>query len=101
MAYIVFTSAVCGGTFYRMRGGAPDWPRPLEQMLFCSVFFVLAAIMVVPLWANALAFSIATLAALTGHGQYFLEMVVKAIAPEKLDFIVKAIMGRDPRCHDI
>jgi len=33
----------------------------------------------------------------TGHGQWFLYGMIIAITPEKLDFIVRMIFGKDPR----
>lgn len=93
----LLTAAVTGALFYRMRGGAPSWPRPLEQMLFCIVFGVVMAAMGVPFWAQVIAYALAVAATLTGHGQYFLSMTVKPIEPERLDFLVRLVFGRDPR----
>jgi len=39
-------------------------------------------------------------ACLTGHGQYFLAMLIKPIEPETLDFPVRLLFGRDPRTDE-
>ena len=96
---LLFTSAVTGGVIYRMRGGAPDLPRPLEQTLFCHVFIFVLAAAGAQWWFIVLPVVLAVVATLTGHGQYFPSMAVKAIEPETLDFIVKLIFGRDPRTY--
>lgn len=85
-----------GAIFYRMRGGAPKWPQPTEQMLFC-VIYLFALLMSTP-WPLALAgYALSVAGCCTGHGQYFLALKVKAIKPERLDFIVRFFYGRDPR----
>lgn len=100
ISFLLFTSAVTGALFYRMRGGAPSWPRPLEQILFCTVFGVAMAALGVPFGWQVLAFALAVVACLTGHGQYFLAMTVKPLEPERLDFAVAALFGPDPRCDE-
>lgn len=94
---LLFTAAVTGAVFYRMRGGAPSWPRPVEQLLFCTVFGACMDAMGVPFTVQIAAFVAAVVACLTGHGQYFLAMLVKAIEPERLDFMIRTLFGRDPR----
>lgn len=83
------------GLFARMDGGGkPDTPELVERLLCMSPFLV-AAYFINP-WLVPVAllgiFGIAT-----GHGQYFMQMMIKAIKPERFDFIVKIFYGNDPR----
>lgn len=96
----LLTATVTGALFYRMRGGAPSWPRPIEQALFCIVFGAVMSAMGVPFWAQVAAYALAVAATLTGHGQYFLSMLVKPIEPERLDFLLRPLFGRDPRTDE-
>lgn len=97
---LLFTAAVTGAVFYRMRGGAPSWPRPIEQILFCTVFGAAMDAVGVPFWWQVAAVAAAVVFCMTGHGQYFLAMLVKAIEPERLDFLIRPLFGRDPRTAD-
>lgn len=93
----VIALSFIGAVFYRMRGGKPDIPRPIEQMLFCSIFILVGWLTGVEWWFNGLTFAIATAATLTGHGTYFLSRMVKAVEPERMDFLVRPFWGADPR----
>jgi hypothetical protein len=103
--FTILTAAVTGAVFYRMRGGAPSWPRPIEQILFCIVFAVCMAALSVPFGWQVLAFTVAVVACLTGHGQYFFKPEsrvpnLEAIEPERVDFLLRALFGRDPRTDE-
>lgn len=98
--FTIFTAAVTGAVFYRMRGGAPSWPRPIEQILFCIVFGVCMAALSVPFGWQVLAFIVAVVACLTGHGQFFLSLTIKPIEPERVDFLLRPLFGRDPRTDE-
>lgn len=100
ITFMLFTAAVTGAVFYRMRGGAPSWPRPLEQILFCTVFGVVMAALAVAWGWQLAAFALAVVSCLTGHGQFFLEQTVKPIEPERLDFLLRPVFGRDPRTDE-
>lgn len=94
----ILLSAVAGATFYRMRGGSPSWPRPIEQCLYCLIYAMALAAAGVAWWGVALAYALAVLGCCTGHGQYMsFGDVVKKIKPETLDFIIKPFFGEDYR----
>lgn len=97
-AFIIFTATSAGCFFGRMRGGPPDVPDLIEDMLFCSVLLFAMIILGVG-WVPALiAYTLSIIGVRTGHGQYFPSVIGKYIKPEKLDFIVRWIFGSDPRC---
>lgn len=58
--------SIIGGILYRMRGGWPDWPRPIEQMLFCLPVLVLC----LPLGylSAACLYAVSVAACCMGHG---------------------------------
>lgn len=96
--FLLVLCAIAGGITYRARGGPLlQWPRPLEQMAFCSVLFVACALLGVPYIINVLAYAIAVAVCCTGHGQYFLSLAIKALEPERLDFLLRLFFGEDPR----
>lgn len=84
-----------GAIFARMDGGGiVKTPEIVERLLVMS-FFVFAC------WPSAGMYSVLALIGMvgiaTGHGQYFLSMLVKAINPQRLDIIVEYFFGTDPR----
>lgn len=95
--FLLLTSTVTGALFYRMRGGEPDLPRPVEQVLFCLIFIVAMDVFGVGIWAGLIPFIIAVLITCTGHGQYFLSLTPKLIKNERIDFLLRPIFGHDPR----
>lgn len=99
IVYNVFLEIMAGALIYRMRGGMPRIPRPIEQAMFCVTYLVTLFSCGVPLVGTALAFCLSVAACCTGHGQYFPEMKAKYIEPEFFDFIVRAVMGPDPRTN--
>lgn len=98
--FLLFSATVAGAVIYRMRGGWPSWPRPIEQMLFCSVFAFVCAALDAVWWHNGIGYALAVVAVLTGHGQFFLNMAIQAVEPERVDFILRMIFGRDPRTDE-
>lgn len=98
--WIVSMSAMTGAFGYRMRGGPPSWPRPIEQCIYCSVYLLILLGLDVTWWKAMIAYAAAVGFVLTGHGLYFLAMSVKAAAPERFDFILKPFFGIDPRASD-
>lgn len=100
LTFTIFTAAVTGAVFYRMRGGAPSLPRPTEQILFCIVFGVCMAALSVPFGWQLAAMAVAVLACLTGHGQFFLSLTIKPIEPERVDFLLRPLFGPDPRTDE-
>lgn len=63
---IVLFAACLGGFLYRIRGGWPDIPRPIEQMLFCAPIIPLSW-HAPPLFIG-IAFVLSVIACLKGHG---------------------------------
>jgi hypothetical protein len=92
--YFIFHGAIHG----RIDGGGvakvSEW---VERTLVMSGF-VIACAPFAGLWALAAYPGVVGIA--TGHGQYFLAMTAKAIAPEFFDFIVSWLFGKDPRTSD-
>lgn len=97
--YGAFVSRFHGGGF---KGGVPKgikntlWSLPFTG--FVSYCFVTGGFE----WywtaiAGVLCFVLCYLGKTTGHGQWFLSRAVRAISPEKLDFIVRLFWGQDPR----
>lgn len=98
ITYFLFCVTVTGAFLYRGRGGnLIDLPRPVEQILFCMIFGVVMQSFGVSLLWQVVAFSLAVAGCSTGHGQYFLDLAVKPVSPERLDFILRPIFGKDPR----
>lgn len=95
--FLLFAATWCGAFFYRMRGGAPSWPRPIEQMLFCSVLLFSMVAFGVVWWLTGSAYAAAVAACLTGHGTYFLSLSVESVEPERFDFLIRPFFGYDPR----
>ena len=98
--FIILSSIITGAVIYRARGGWPSIARPLEQMAYCSIFAFLMAALDAIWWHNGIGYTLAVVAVLTGHGQYFLSLSVRAISPETLDFILLPFFGADPRSHE-
>ncbi len=92
---IVLKVVLLGAVYGRVDGGGiakvGEW---IERSLI-MFFFVLACAPFAGLYALLAYGGVAGIA--TGHGQYFLARMVKAIEPERLDFIVRLFFGSDPR----
>lgn len=117
-ALLGFFAIVWGG-LNRWRGHASDYkkyfPRPFNQALLALPLALIAAGAVAgyvagwPLWAYGLVVFAAfiavlvatTVAIVTGHGQYFLDLARKYIKPERFDFVVAIFFGRDPRSYSV
>lgn len=83
----------------RMSGGLPPkLPWKLDQVLFGLPYGLLAWLAGAE-WPYILAaFLCATIVKITGHGQWMtLPFSVKAIEPERLDFLLLPFFGQDPR----
>lgn len=89
--YWVFTGAVWGRADGGGFGKIQEW---LERLLVMSAFVISTATFA---GAYSLAALLGTFGIATGHGQYFLNRIVKAVEPEFFDFIVKLVFGQDPR----
>lgn len=77
----------------RAIGSEGDYPRWLERLIGAALFFYPATFY----GPYGLISFIGTLGIVTGHGQYFLDLQIKAIKAEKIDFIVSLFWGKDPR----
>jgi hypothetical protein len=86
---------VLGAWFARMDGGGwPKAPEIIERLLVMS-FFVIACAPFAG-W-RSLVTLLGTAGIATGHGQYFLARLLRAIRPEFFDFIVRPFFGPDWR----
>lgn len=94
----LFLCIIIGGWPARMDGGG--WPKTHEwvERTLCMIPAVGASVVTAG-WYAPLAYS-GVLGIITGHGQYFLARMVKAISPERVDFIVRLFFGEDPRTSD-
>lgn len=101
--------SLMGAVLYRFRGMDEDvriLGRPIPQMLFALPYMV-----VYPLsqftageglswldWAITAAVGVCTTVAVCmAHGQYFPQLAMKYIKPERLDFLLRPFFGDDPR----
>lgn len=102
LIYIWFSlvMAFAGALLYRARGGKPDIPRPIEQMAFCSIGYVALLSCEIDFIISTVAYIVAVIVCLKGHGQYFLARNVKFIRPEWVDWMITPIFGKDPRCNE-
>ena len=89
--HVVFLGAVYG----RLDGGGIAKTSEWIERTLIMFFFVLACAPFAEYWA-LLAYA-GVLGIATGHGQYFLDRAIKAMAPESFDFIVRLFFGEDPR----
>lgn len=88
-------NTILGGFFARMDGGGgPKTPEIVERFL-CMTYFVLGCLPFAGVYALAAYIGVVGIA--TGHGQYFLARTLKAIKPERFDFIVAWVFGADWR----
>lgn len=94
---VFFLLCLLGGMLGRMDGGGGFKTAEWTERILIMIFFVVACIPFAE-WASPIAIAGAVGLA-TGHGQYFLSRTIKAITPERLDFIVRIFFGEDPRCH--
>lgn len=92
--YWIGTNAVWG----RVDGGGIAKVNEWVERTLVMFGFVLACAPFAEYW-SLLAFA-GVLGIATGHGQYFLNRAVKAVEPEKVDFLVKFVFGQDPRTSD-
>jgi hypothetical protein len=76
-----------GGLIYRMRGGWPNWPRPLEQMLFCSILLAVMALGGVNVYVALAAYALSVAASLRGHGDSMDLGFTDKENPEWYDFL--------------
>lgn len=92
--HTVFIGAIYG----RLDGGGITKTHEWVERSLIMFFFVLACAPFAGLWA--IVAYIGVLGIATGHGQYFVSLTLKAIEPEKVDFLVSLIFGRDPRTNE-
>lgn len=88
---------VCGGYISRMCGGAPPkLPLGLDAWLYALPILFVSLYIGAPMYAALIAYLLGVLGKRLGHGQYMdLGNVSKIIKPEKIDFIVRKLFGRD------
>ncbi len=94
---VTFTlqAVLLGAIFGRVDGGGLfKWNELVERLAVMS-YFVIACIPSSSLYSVLALLGMFGIA--TGHGQYFLSMMLKKCKPEFFDFIVKLVYGEDPR----
>ncbi len=88
---------ILGGLFARMDGGGKPVTPEIVERLLCISFFVAAVFAINP-WLSPVAL-LGMFGLATGHGQYFLSMMARAVDGERMDFVVRVFFGDDPRTH--
>ena len=96
--YYVFFG-ILGGLLYRIRGMSGNPRRPFMQAVFCLGYLIPLSAIHAPIGLSLAAYAVSVLFTCMGHGQWQ-SMSIKAMAPERLDFIVRWFFGQDPRTID-
>jgi len=112
LTYLLLLGPLIGGILYRMRGGWPDIPRPIEQMLFCTVFLWLMSdlpwyewkqfslwghVFWIPLSVKILAYVLSVIATVKGHGRLMSLFSRKEGAkPEWFEWCIAPLDGKIP-----
>lgn len=97
--FLLLCASAAGALFYRMRGGKPDLPRPVEQVLFCSVLLWAMLVFGVQWEWVVISFIGAVAWCCSGHGQYFLGLQADRPGVESYDFLLRPFFGKDPRLN--
>lgn len=92
--HMIFLGAIYG----RLDGGGITKVYEWLERTLIMFFFVIACAPFAGFWAMFSYTGVAGIA--TGHGQYFLNRMIRAVEPETLDFIVRLFFGTDPRSQD-
>lgn len=92
--YWIFLGAIWG----RIDGGGIAKVSEWVERILVMISFVISTATFASVWSLFALIGVAGIA--TGHGQWFLSRTIKAIGPEKLDFIVKLFFGQDPRTKE-
>lgn len=89
--------SLVGGVLYRMRGGWPDVPRPLEQLAFCAILYVAMHFAGVNVWAALAAYAFAVGMCMKGHGHTMnYSTPVNMDKLEDYEFFTKWLIGKVP-----
>lgn len=92
--YWVFLGAIWG----RIDGGGIADVKEWVERILVMISFVISTAVFASAWSLFALTGMVGIA--TGHGQWFLSRTIKAIKPEKLDFIVTYLFGQDPRTKE-
>lgn len=84
-----------GAIYGRMDGGGILKTHEQVERALIMFYFVAACIPFAGWW-SILAYA-GMVGIATGHGQWFLNLAVQAIEPEKTDYVVRLVYGPDPR----
>jgi len=85
---LTLIAALIGGILFRMRGGWPDIPRPIEQVLFCAPVIYICFV-AFSYWGLLLA-ALSVVAVMKGHGNNMdLGMWTPPSNDEWYEFIIK------------
>ena len=95
---IALKVVLLGALYGRLDGGGIAKVGEWVERSLIMFFFVLACAPFSGLYALLSYGGVGGIA--TGHGQYFLNRMIKAIAPERFDFIVRWFFGTDPRTQE-
>lgn len=94
---LLAVSFLLGGVLYRARGGWPSLPRPIEQMLFCSIIGYAAYAGGAAWWVCLIIYALSVGACLKGHGHTMnLPAPVDRSKLEGYELFTKWLIGRVP-----
>lgn len=94
---MVLASAFTFGWAGRMDGGAtPKTPEWFERFLVMAPIVAFGFACGIGPGITSIA---GTVGVATGHGQFFLARLIKAVKPEATDFLIRPFFGEDPRCR--
>lgn len=100
LTFWLIASSVILATAWASRmdgGGPPKTPEIVERLI---VMLPVLAYSSLYGWIAMAISSIGVFGRATGHGQFFLSRMIKAISPEFFDFLLRPFFGRDPRTLD-
>lgn len=96
-----FTAALVWGWVSRMCGGGKPHIGKIPENMFYALPHGILGYVALGWWGIPLAFGFAWLGKATGHGQYFDLGTSPVDQPEKMDFIVRWIMGPDRKPSEL
>lgn len=94
---IALKCILLGAVYGRLDGGGLAKVSEWVERSLIMFFFVLTCAPFAGYWAFLSYTGVVGIA--TGHGQYFLDLPIKALSGERFDFIVRLLFGDDPRTN--
>lgn len=100
LTILIILTIIIGAILGRMDGGGIIKTPEIVERSLIMLFFVLACIPFAGWWSIIAIIGMVGIA--TGHGQFFLALVVKFLGDtkERVDIIVRLFFGKDPRTHE-